>query len=251
MKQIAIIILLAVLVAGYFYLHGDSTPGTGDNGPPGGEHSVVARTEPIPVPTVATQRDEPMSFTLDRQRLYDVSYLVDPGLVAYAEAIDRTPECIVKTERGEASIDDRPLCTPVSAELHSLERPGEALKNLPLEQLLILADTDPKASIAVADFYYWQGDIQKQELYTERAVALSGKANPLFELTGDGGYELQYELILTAEALGRKIEAQIEQSAMNRLDAEQRASAEVRAQERVERLTALRQQLVGRPWGDQ
>ena len=249
MKNTVTLTLLAfaMLAVGYWYSTSEQAPITD---PPIADIDEPPKS--IPVPRLITEQQQSSTFEIDRERLYDLSYLADPDLIAFAEAHDVSAECIVKVERGEATMSDRPVCERISIAAHTLDSAAE-LANLTLEQLLPLAQTDAQAAALVSQAYYYLGEFDKQEQYVERAVALSGKANTLFGLLGvDRGVDsdvLEYELLLIAEALGRKTQPEHRFMAIHGLSPQQVIEAQQRAEARLQRLTEMRQELVGKPWG--
>ncbi len=220
---------------------------------------VTSDTTPpaeLSVPSVSAQRDT-VSFEIDESRLYDVSYLVEPDLVAYAESIDRTPECVVHRARVDmydaATYNPRDsICYSVTASKFAIPIEPENLGFMTIDELKALAETQPAANLMLAKHYRRAQEFANAERVLERAVALSGSPNPLYKIVYTNGITddmLRWEIYLTAEALGRKNHPMMRDLLRNKLTIEEREIAERRAQERVAKLTALRQELVGRPWG--
>jgi len=222
--------------------------------------SLHSGTNPAPakisVPIVNPQQTI-APFEIDETRLYDVSYLTDPDLVAYAESIDRTPECVVQRARVnmyDASIYNPrdEVCYSVTARKFEIPIEPENLGFMTTAELKALAETQPAANLMLANHYHRAQEFAEAERVLERAVALSGSPNPLYKIAHANGVTddmLRWEIYLTAEALGRKNHPMMRELLRNKLTTEEREIAERRAQERVTRLTALRQELVGRPWG--
>ena len=210
----------------------------------------------IAVPIVDPQQNT-APFEIDDSRLYDLSYLTDPALVGYAESIDRTPECVV--QRARLDRYDAPthnprddVCYSVTAKKFTIPMEPENLGFMTIGELKALAETQPAANLMLAYHYHRSQQFADAERVLERAVALSGSPNPLYKIAHANGVTndmLRWEIYLTAETLGRKNHPMMRELLREKLTIEERQIAERRAQDRVARLTALRDELVGRPWG--
>ncbi len=231
------------------------------------------------------EEEEP-EFQFDTSRLYDASYETDPGLVAFSKSIGRTPACLVDiVKRQVEGSSEPPARCRSEAEPHSDElfvNPGTyesvcrflgtyevcrvvKVADHPYEQYSVaelrsLAETSPEAAVILARR---SPDASEAEIYYERAVALSGKPGPLMEwmsrrsvggMVHVGGVldvdkaKLGYEIYLTASRLGHgaDIAAKYEQALVEAgVDL---SPVQLRAGERFERLTDLRQALVARDW---
>lgn len=190
-------------------------------------------------------------FDVDRHRLYDVSYLADPQLIAYADSVDRTPQCVLVATRENVTPDtsEDPACFSVSQQAHKIGFTVGGLSDMADEELLMLAETDPNANLALA--YRHFEDAETVSRRVERAMALSGKAGPvqLLQATDDvpeGVHAL--EVLLTSEELGRRIDPVILAGFRSGLTDELQALAQERAHQRASRIKQLRKDLVGEPW---
>ena len=206
----------------------------------------------VSVPTGERKVVPGTAFEIDRGRLYDVSYLTDPNLITYAESVDRTPECILVASREEVSPDtsDDPACFSVSQAQHKIDFTVGGLPDMTDDQLLTLAGSDPNANLLLA--YRHLEDSHTVTRHVERAMALSGKAGPvqMLQATDDVPERVHaLEVLLTSEALGRRIDPQILASFRSGMTDELQALAAERAQERTNRIRQLREDLVGEPWG--
>lgn len=208
-------------------------------------------SEGIPVPVVSTLPPEAVPFEIDQRRLYDLSYLVDPDLIAYADSLDVSPVCVVAVARGEATFNDRPVCDLITINAHVLHADnGIEYDRLTMDELMTMADTDPYANQEIGGRYINSAEPDLATRYYERATAISGKATPIMFIRQTDVHPevLQYELLLVAEALGRKPQPIQRFVATNGLGEDQLVEAEQRARLRLERLTDLRMELVGQPW---
>lgn len=240
--------------------HDAKGPGTPlpltDTAPPQEDFAVApgGGAESPQLASVAESNDD--SFVVDRERLYDVSYLVDPLLIAHATANNVTAECLLaraKKRRDGVEIA-RGVCRRLDA-VHFLNPKTGDYASLSNDELASLALADASAAVVMGRRL---NNRVLSERWFELAVALSGKAGPLQEWVANHDddlgrrerLELQYEVYLTTAALG--FDTGAAEVARERLTSEGVDLAPIyeRANARLERLSGLRQTYVGKPWGE-
>lgn len=142
------------------------------------------------------------SFKFDMDRLYDISYEVDPELVEFASSIDVTPSCLIGFIKAQIekqpvphcgrvetadysaymllpgvyetfcySVDSDEVCRRVKTADHPYESYSDA-------ELTTLSESSPEAAVILARRI---SDPQESVAFYEKAVVLSGKPGPLEE----------------------------------------------------------------------
>lgn len=195
------------------------------------------------------------AFSIDSSRLYDLAYLNDPDLLAYARTQNFSAECIVAREKRRLDGVEVPKGVCAHAYTSMMVNPNkddfEAFSD---QELQSLAETDASAAVILGRRV---NDRDRSEYWYEVAVALSGKPGPLEEwisgrdqgLTEAEYNALRYEVYLAAAAIGGygidalpTLEVELSEAGVPLEPIRQRAN------ERLRRLTAMRMSLVGRGW---
>jgi|GEM_PF-3070466 len=166
------------------------------------DSSNAATIQPSVRLYLAPQGQEDQGFKFDLSRLYDLSYEVDPELVAYSAFIGLTPSCLIAHVKAQKENQPAPHCGRVRQTDHSAhlllpgvyeescypsnqdqictrvktaEHPYEAYSDV---ELAYMADTSPEAAVILAR--RTENPQVSARLY-KKAVALSGKPGPLEE----------------------------------------------------------------------
>lgn len=253
-KGLLLVLLLAgIAIAGWF-AHDSAFPVVDLSEPVTREEAESAASIDTAVSADESAEASETLFEVDRARLYDVSYLTDPQLIAYAESIDRTAECVLVAGREKVSPDtsDDSACFSVSQAQHRIEFTVGGLSDMTDDQLLALAVSDPNANLVLAHRHSSDPEIANRHI--ERAMALSGKAGPvqMLQATDDVPFLVHaVEVLLTSEELGRHIDPMILANFRHGLTDDLQTLAEERAYRRAEQIKRLRKDLVGEPWGAQ
>ena len=150
----------------------------------------------------APKSAEDDNFRFDMDRLYDLSYEVDPELVEFASSIDVVPSCLIRFIKAQKEKQPGPHCGRVQTADHSAHMliPGvyetfcysvgsdEVCRRVktsdhPYEsysdaELIALSESSPEAAVILARRV---SDPQESAEFYEKAVVLSGKPGPLEE----------------------------------------------------------------------
>jgi hypothetical protein len=141
-------------------------------------------------------------FKFDMDRLYDISYEVDPDLVEFASSIDVIPSCLIRVIKAQEEQQPAPHCGRVQKADYSVhmllpgvyetfcysvdsdefcrrvktaDHPYESYSDA---ELMTLSESSPEAAIILARR---ASDTEASARLYERAVALSGRPGPLEE----------------------------------------------------------------------
>jgi len=247
------LLLAGVAIAGWF-AHDSTFPVLGQSEAVTGEEVESAASVDTAASPNEPAEESDTFFEVDRERLYDVSYLTDPHLIAYAESIDRTAECVLAASREKVSADtsDDPACFSVSQAQHRIDFTVYGLSDMTDDQLLALAESDPNANLVLARRHSNDPEIANNHI--ERAMALSGKAGPVQMLQATDNIPRMahaLEVLVTSKELGRQIDPMILATFRHGLTDDLQVLAEERAYQRADRIKRLRKDLVGKPWGAQ
>ena len=208
-------------------------------------------------------------FQIDPNRLYDITYETDPALVAFAEANDTTPKCLIdvlkrhlygEPEHSDACDQVRQQQEQETNAMHVQVSEDHPYASYSDDELRSLATSSPEAALILARRL---GFSEESEQWYERAVILSGKPGPLVEWLHSqsmGGLQFSndvlevesatvgYEVLLVVAKFGDAKDAVAMFSKALTDAGVDLAPIQARADQRFARLTQARQELVGEPW---
>jgi hypothetical protein len=145
-----------------------------------------AEPEPVAVPVEeAAPVTEPAAtdnFKVDPDRLYDIGYESDPGLIEYAASLSTTPACLIAVIKSQVYGDGIPPLPECTSEPEPLTSPPVSpYEGYSEAELQSLVTTSAEAAVELGRRAETIADAER---YFDRAVALSGSAEPLKELLG-------------------------------------------------------------------
>jgi len=235
----------------------------------------VSVEEPVPVRAAgaelaSAQADPeldapPAQFSIDSDRLFDLSYQVDPELVAFADSVGQSPACLIALAKflRYGGPDTAEFCSDEAED--DLQLTVDPALNTYSEADLRRLDTAESALVQAR-----RAEGERALALYERAVILSGKPGPLVEwmatqnLDGlhwhDGALDIEaaaagLEWWLTVEQFGLAPETLAETVARYG-EVLRGAGVDLdpirkRAAKRFARLTQARIETVGTTWGAQ
>ena len=280
-RAAAIFIAVAILVAGALYLAKSDKNLERDT-----DFPIVQpnETQSAARQIVAQPDGKDDGFQFDLDRLYDLSYEVDPELIEFAASIGVSPGCLIQTVRANAENKELPVCGGIRAternehmllpgtyekvcrdtgtgeRCHQSKVADHPYESLSDDELRALADTSAEAAVLLARRMV---DPLASRDYYERAMVLSGKAGPLEEWMYqknagglqwvDGKLDIQraksgFGVYALTARLGYGAQS-LERYRQVLIDHDiDTTSLEKLADEEFERLTLERQALTANPW---